>query len=284
MKIILSRKGFDSGSGGCPSPILPDGSLVSLPIPDARSGIRFGDVLHNGEPLSKLTAKLTREKYTADSGAHLDPDLSEAALPRQAGWRPLFGQSGAAQGHLRNQGVREGDLFLFFGLFRPVIEGNTGWEFDRRQPARHLLWGWLQIGAVYPVTEEISQKHPWAAYHPHFRHPEAVNNYLYAASDALSLNGRQSLSGAGVFRRDHPELRLTEPGADRTGIWSLPEWFYPSSGRPAMSYHSKPERWQKVNGKTRLQAASRGQEFVLDASFYPEAAEWAATLVEKHGS
>ncbi len=34
LKVILSRKGFDSSYGGCPSPILPDGTLLSLPIPD----------------------------------------------------------------------------------------------------------------------------------------------------------------------------------------------------------------------------------------------------------
>lgn len=33
MKFILSRKGFDSGYGGCASPILPDGTMLSIPIP-----------------------------------------------------------------------------------------------------------------------------------------------------------------------------------------------------------------------------------------------------------
>lgn len=33
MRIIISRKGFDSKYGGVPSPILPDGRLLSLPIP-----------------------------------------------------------------------------------------------------------------------------------------------------------------------------------------------------------------------------------------------------------
>ena len=33
MKVILSRKGFDSSNGGCPSPIMPDGTLLSMPIP-----------------------------------------------------------------------------------------------------------------------------------------------------------------------------------------------------------------------------------------------------------
>ena len=36
MKIILSRKGFDSSYGGYPSPIFPDGSLLSIPIPSMR--------------------------------------------------------------------------------------------------------------------------------------------------------------------------------------------------------------------------------------------------------
>ena len=33
MKLIFSRKGFDSSAGGIPSPILPDGRMISLPIP-----------------------------------------------------------------------------------------------------------------------------------------------------------------------------------------------------------------------------------------------------------
>jgi hypothetical protein len=33
MKVILSRKGFDSEYGGYPSPILPDGRMIFLPIP-----------------------------------------------------------------------------------------------------------------------------------------------------------------------------------------------------------------------------------------------------------
>ena len=33
MKIILSRKGFDSANGGIVSPIFEDGTMVSFPIP-----------------------------------------------------------------------------------------------------------------------------------------------------------------------------------------------------------------------------------------------------------
>jgi len=34
MLVIISRKGFDSSSGGVPSPIFPDGKMLSLPTPD----------------------------------------------------------------------------------------------------------------------------------------------------------------------------------------------------------------------------------------------------------
>ena len=43
MKVILSRKGFDSSYGGYPSPILPDGRMVSLPIP-LDDDIRYFDL------------------------------------------------------------------------------------------------------------------------------------------------------------------------------------------------------------------------------------------------
>ncbi|MCD6328671.1 hypothetical protein J7M28_14125, partial [bacterium] len=33
MRIIFSRKGFDAANGGVASPIFPDGSFCSLPIP-----------------------------------------------------------------------------------------------------------------------------------------------------------------------------------------------------------------------------------------------------------
>ncbi len=33
MKLILSRKGFDSGNAGMASPIMTDGTPLSLPIP-----------------------------------------------------------------------------------------------------------------------------------------------------------------------------------------------------------------------------------------------------------
>lgn len=46
MKVVLSRKGMDSRAGGIPSPILPDGTLLSLPIPNEKSGVPYGDLVY----------------------------------------------------------------------------------------------------------------------------------------------------------------------------------------------------------------------------------------------
>ena len=60
----------------------------------------------------------------SDAGAHADPDLIAGARKRGAGWLPSLGQIGAASGHLRNQGVQVGDLFLFYGWSLPEFHGS----------------------------------------------------------------------------------------------------------------------------------------------------------------
>jgi hypothetical protein len=126
MKIIFSRKGFDSASGGLPSPILPDGRMLSLPIPDKRSPISYSDIGWHEYNLGTLVSELTNGRIHASDAAHLDPDLLQGSLVRHASWVPIFGQTGAAQGHLRKTGVEQGDVFLFFGLFRESSRKPVG--------------------------------------------------------------------------------------------------------------------------------------------------------------
>lgn len=289
MKIILSRKGFDSSAGGVPSPILPDGRLISLPIPDPRSQIsyrniqshvpaqeQFHELTTHESSVSKLVTDLTRGRINATTRAHLDPDLVYSNLPRAIGWRPLFGQSGAAQGHLRNQQVDIGDVFLFFGLFQPVHKAVRNFTFDRSSPRKHIFFGWMQIGDIVPVSECPEAIRSWASYHPHYCHPQAAGNTLYIASDTLSIDGRQlnEFQGAGQFHSVSTTRTLTASDARAPSQWRLPLWFHPTRGKPPLSYHSNPIRWSKSNTHTNLQAASRGQEFVLNCNHYPEAFTW----------
>jgi hypothetical protein len=281
MKIIFSRKGFDTAAGGTPSPIFPDGRMVSLPIPDKHSPIRYGDIQWQEHSLGKLVSDLTDGRIPATHFAHFDPDINKESLARQAGWKPLLGQTGAAQGHLRKNGVQTGDLFLFFGLFQNVVQSAGKSQWEKRASRRHVLWGWIQIDEVLRIDDCSPSGYEWAKYHPHFHRGPEAGNTLYIAREHLTLPGDlgTGLPGAGVFPGISEELILTAPDATSHCEWELPRWFYPRDGKYPLTYHSDLARWQRTDSGTRLNAVARGQEFILDAEEYPEAIRWVKTLL-----
>lgn len=279
MKIILSRKGFDSGTGGKPSPILPDGSMVSLPIPDDYSKVEYRDLnLHNVN-LGQMVSDLTHQNITGNWKAHLDPDLTYNQYPRQAGWTPLFGQAGAAQTHLIQSGVGPGDLFLFFGWFRAAEKIKGHYQYVKNAPDLHVLFGWLQIGKVISVRANLTSLPNWMTYHPHVHYPgHSERNTLYIASERLTLPGLNgAIPGAGSFTRFSSSLCLTAPGLSRSN-WHLPVWFYPVAGRAPLTYHSDLTRWKRSGDHVILKSAARGQEFILNADEYPESGAWLNSL------
>ncbi|WP_286221592.1 hypothetical protein [Marinobacter apostichopi] len=280
MRLILSRKGFDSSAGGCPSPVLPGGTLCVLPIPDAQSRIRYDDVRFGERRLGKLARDLSGGRVRGGDGAHLDPDLLTEAYPRAENWRPVLGQTGAAQGHLRNQGVTAGDLFLFFGVFRYAELWRRRWRFVPGTRPFHALWGWLHIGDVVTVDEMSEPDLPWARYHPHLHGQPDPGNTLYLASNGVQLPGLgQELPGAGAFTElDAPHI-LSDPEGRLPTQWRLPAAFYPGKERPPLSYHTKADRWRLDAPWCYLQCAARGQEFVLDLAAYPELNPWLASLL-----
>ena len=101
MKIILSRKGFDSTYGGYPSPILPDGNMVSLPIP-LNDAISYSDLKMGESTYYDLMAGLKPRiksngewlDLNKETRCHLDPDIYRESIDRESGWRPCFGQDG----------------------------------------------------------------------------------------------------------------------------------------------------------------------------------------------
>ena len=111
MRIVLSRKFFDSATGGKPSAILPDGRLVPFPIPVAGDPVSFGEVSMNSVPIGPVVNDLTRGQIGLSNNCHLDPDLVCRSVPREIGWRPAFGQIGGSQTHLDGHGVSVGDIF-----------------------------------------------------------------------------------------------------------------------------------------------------------------------------
>lgn len=116
-KIILSRKGFDSANGGMPSPILPDGTLLSLPIPNENEKYSYDDLVYKDQTYTELIHQL--KPSFSRSSCHLDPDLYPNILKtRDPKWQACFGQSHAALTHLEGNQIDKGDIFLFFGWFR----------------------------------------------------------------------------------------------------------------------------------------------------------------------
>jgi hypothetical protein len=280
MNLILSRKGFDSSSGGVPSPIFLDGSMISLPIPDKASTIIYKDIAGNasasvGDLVWDLAARPSAHR------AHLDPDLSAHSIQRRQGWRPLFGQEGAAESHLENQGVGTGDVFLFFGLFREVERLAHRWRYLPGSRPKHVIFGWLQVAERVAVSNWPTNA-AWALYHPHFRREQHPRNVVYVAAERLALPGMKpcAIPGAGLFPRFRPELRLTEPQRSRPGLWLLPQWFHPKGRASVLSYHGKLSRWHTSKAGVTLDCVSRGQEFVLDCDDYPEAGEWLRDLLK----
>ena len=288
-KLILSRKGFDTTSqqrgpkrgysgverpyGGVPSPIFPDGSMYSLPVPgrDEDVLITYGDLCHEvgnsliniGQVVEDLTQSAPT-RWTSEDWTYVSPDIREPFRRDIHGQTGIVGAAGAQQGHLRKQGVGKGDLFLFFGLFRRVEQVAGQWRFVRHAPRQHVLFGWLQVGSIHMIDWDGPGEAAW-----------------YAAMEQLALGDDASGPGAGVFPSFHEQLLLSKPGGSASQ-WRLPRWFYPESPKPWLTYHPL-HLWHRDNEYAYVQRRGPGQEFVLDMRRYPEAQKWVSRLVQDLG-
>ena len=236
MKIVFSRKGLDSSDQGGRgiSPIV-NGQPISIPIPTRHrpSGTTYDDL-----GLGEVVAQATKGRLNGASGCHHDP-MFEAG-------RCAFGQTGAAQSHLSNNGVGVGDVFLFFGLF-----GNLD-----RSDRHHRIFGYLEVEEVIapgPSPDREHLLHGFTRPHPHAIGNWHPNNTIYVGKGMTAV-------AAGLGLR----LSSADGLASR---WNVPPWLR----RAGLTYHAKPERWGRDNT---LQAAARGQEFVSDVSGVTEAIPW----------
>jgi hypothetical protein len=296
MKIIFSRKGIDSSFGNCASPIMPNGQLCWLPIPEENKNkpslptyrdIRFGDT-----NLGTIIEDLSSKRISADRKVHLDPDIFKQHRNRKSDWKPVFGQTGAAESHLRNKGVSVGDIFLFFGWFKQCEYINGKLKYKKSAPDLHVLYGWLQVAKIARLSEYSAspdlftstylQSTPdWLKDHPHLIGENyGKSDTLYFSAEKLTINGATTkYPGAGTFNHICDKIILTAGGQTRS-VWQLPNWMYPSDDKLPLSYNDGYDKWVKKDGVTQLRIASRGQEFVLDTSFYPEAHEWLYELIQ----
>lgn len=205
MRIVFSRKGFDSAAGGVPSPII-DGKPTSLPIPtQRRSDTTYGDL-----GLGHVVERVTGGRLTRASLCHHDPMFE--------GGHGAFGQTGAAQAHLHKNGVTVGDVFLFFGLFADA-DGR-----DRH----HRIFGYLEVESVNPIgarPEANDQPDRFSRRHPHTIGEWNPNNTIYIGCGCVAVTAPL-------------RLRLSIPG-EQVSLWRVPHWLR-SAG---LTYHGRADRW-----------------------------------------
>ena len=269
-RIILSRKGFDGGTGKCPSPIFQDGTMFSIPIPGNTGSTRYRDLGHQGE--YELPRRLvTSPGHTVELGdckVHLDPDIRIELRPKHAKSECanlyLFGQDSASQKHLEKNGVGIGDLFLFFGLLRCAKLNGDSASFVPGAREKHMLWGWLQVGKIFPLEtgDPVPEELKCAGHHPHLESREPPRNCIYAATPKLSLS--ENLDGAGIFDKYDPDLCLTTKDERGPSYWTLPAFFK----EVGMTYHGPTtsrglHTWKRQGKLIHGQSVGRGQEFVM---------------------
>ena len=238
MKIVFSRKGFDTKFGGGPSPII-DGKPVSLPIPASNGE----STTYAERGLADAAALASKGKHGGNSTCHDDPMFGDGHC-----W---LGQVGAAQGHLRNQNVGTGDVFLFFGLF---AEPDTG-------ERHHRLFGFMRVLAT-GSPETIAESDRWRdppRPHPHFRGDWHRNNAIW-------------FGAGGTARTAGEVLRLTLPGERRWSRWRVPEWM--AARRP--TYLNGDWRW--IDRRT-LDTRGIWQEAVCDIGQAEEPRRWLESII-----
>lgn len=278
MKVILSRKGFDSQYGKINSPILPDGTMLSLPIPQNNDSIKFYELSYKDKSYLDLIKELKPNwKYPDNQAAHLDPDIrKEAYNNRSKDWRPIFGQSAAAQGHLKKQGVGIGDIFLFFGSFQETEYYNQKLQYRKNAnypKGRHAIFGYLQIGEILELNTDADYDvlPSFSKYHSHANRnfiendgKVRSNNCIYIASDKLSFNS--NLPGGGTLNYDEKRI-LTKKGRNKS-MWHLPGFLKELK----ITYH-KEESF--INDY--FQSAAKGQEFVIQED--EQLTEWVKRII-----
>lgn len=242
MKIILSRKGFDSASGGCPSFIIGD-KLISLPIPDEHTDLEYNNVNICGYNLgeifenSKIKPKLNGKVIIS---CHLDPDIESG----------LFGQCSTAAKHLINNDVKIGDLLLFFGWFRDFdIESYKFSSQDKKEAL------------------QLTKTHPHIAYES----TEYEKTNLLFVADTKLLDGSK-IKGCGRLKLSE-STTLTKSNENKS-IWLLPKCFLNTN----MTYHTNKNRWTDLNSEyCQVKSVYRGQEFVISENKNVE--QWAIELI-----
>lgn len=305
MKVILSRKGFDSSSGGFPSPVFPDGTMLSMPIPvfGSEVGIEYSklnlplavctpvyttyfDLMNKlylkDEVIENVKSKKSKLFYNKNwqdledkTQCHADPDIlnysrNKHGCKEMEEWLPMFGQSDTSQTVLCKADVDKDDLFLFFGKFQHVCTDGgikfVGSEF-------HAIWGYMQVGKIISGDDVKSVK---------CKHPHTANNYtdkkanaIYIAKKTLDLPICKGIDGANIFPF-HESRVLTAMDSNNVRM-SVSKWKVDKFMECThILYHTMDGFFGYKKDRGYFQSIYRGQEFVFNSN--NEVERWLAKI------
>lgn len=287
MKIILSRKGFDSSAGKIPSAIIGT-KLISFPIPnindykDSYDTIYFSDEKNNIEsmPYSKIIGDLYEEYNKGKSKekqlelcehCHVDPDIKENVRNNKIdNWEPIFGQSGSSATYLTKENeqmkhgslkVEKGDLFLFFGNYREVILDEEGkFKYKKSSKEMQLIWGWLFVGEK--IENPSNNEYKW---HPHTYDEnvewEEKNVLFKAKKDEIISIGNLKIPSFGVF--DYNPNRVLTANKEYNKNESKAFWKYNQIYDVMNTKHDTRKNSSKIPNKI-IYYAGQWQELLLN--------------------
>lgn len=272
MKIILSRKGFDSANGGIVSPIFEDGTMVSFPIPSDDNN-KFNELAINGITYDKILSSLN---YKGKCNCHIDPDLdNKRRIKPIENWVPIFGQVDSAASYLMNTvQIQPGDIFLFFGNYHFVEKVNGEYKYCKKKKDFYkdndlqVIWGYMQIDKIVDAAEE-QKKYTW---HPHSKKfTDKKSNRMFIGREKLSFD--ETMPGYGVFKFSKKRV-LTKEGFSKANwvhrdFYSNDSIFTGEKGRKNSS--KKPDEtiyyagiWQELGLKESEDCTNRVKKILKD--------------------
>ena len=159
------------------SPILPDGTLLSLPIPDKTGRQKYSDLSYKEQSYHEIIHQLNPAfDFSENTTCHFDPDIYEHITGRPEDWKPAFGQSGVSARHLDKLGVGIDDIFLFYGMFQKTEwQADYGLSYVGGSPTRHIIYGYMEVGEILCEKQDIEQYY----WHPHSVNADRPYNRLY---------------------------------------------------------------------------------------------------------
>ena len=260
MRIIFSRKGFDSSAGGFPNLIFPDGTMYMIPIPDKNSSISYKDLnfFYEKDSIQKILNDLTRNRIKLKGKTkycdykkekfkcHLDPmEVRESQFHGIA-----FGQTGGMASHLIKSGINKGDIFLFFSWFKKIEKVKKAWQYKKSFPDIHAVWMIMEVGEIIRIEPErikdILNIFPFLKKHPHIKIKNKSPNAIFLSRRWKKLKFQESLILTDL---------LDYKGRS---YWRLPKYF------------KQPQAFSFLKDFTLddqdvlIKSPGRGQEFVLD--------------------